>query len=236
MHFEALFTYGSTLSPLTRKPDSQPDRFAVVSDLESALRELGHPQLARVADRLMAPITIAHDGGKLSLITRAEARRELSRDLYLAGRLSKKLQIHHGDLTDLIEGAARIVVEISALDLPRQISLEEAVLRCLSISYRAEVRPEDERKPRALFDAFPEHYLVRFRPLVEAHARSRGLEVIRGSLVDRRASTVRAAEAKELKRFLRNCRLRAMARWPQQLLIFRGSIGYVITKLRRSWA
>jgi hypothetical protein len=236
MRFEALFTYGSTLSPLTRKRDSRPDHFAIVSDLGAALRELGHPLLARVAKRMIQPITVAHDGGKLSLITREAARRELGRDLYLAGRLSKKLQLHHGDIAELIEEAAHIVVEISALDLPRQISIEEAVLRCLAISYRAEVRPENERKPRALYDAFPDFYLARFAPLVEAHARSRGLEVIRGSLIDRRASTVRSAEAKELHRYLLRCRWRSVARWPQQLMIFRGSIGYVLTKLRRSWA
>ena len=81
MHFEALLhLWQQQLSPLTRKPDSQPDRFAIVSDLESALRELGHPQLARVADRLMAPITIAHDGGKLSLYhARAGPARALAR-------------------------------------------------------------------------------------------------------------------------------------------------------------
>jgi hypothetical protein len=236
MHSESVFTYGSTLSPITRKADSRPDHFAIVPDVHAALRELGHPILARVAHLLIPPITIAHDGGKLSLITRAQARRELLGDLYLAGRLSKRLEVHHGDVSDLVSEATRIVVEISALDLPRQLSLEEAVLRCLAISYRAEVRPEDERKPRALFDAFPEFYRARFAPLVEAHARSRGIEVVRGSLIDRRASTVRAHEARELRAFLRRCRWRSVARWPQQLAIFRGSVGYVLTKLLRSWS
>ncbi len=235
MQSESIFTYGSTLSPITRRPDSRPDHFAIVPDVPTALRELGHPLLARVAHRLIAPITIAHGGAKLSLITRAQARRELLNDLYLAGRLSKRLDIHHGDISDLVDEAARIVVEISALDLPRQISLEEAVVRCLAISYRAEVRPESAEKPWRLFDAFPDFYLRRFVPLVEAHARARGIEVARGSLYDRRAATVRAREAAELRGFLRRCRWRSMLRWPQQLVVFRGSIGYVLTKLRRSW-
>src|SRR5262249_46721969 len=100
----ALLSYGSCLSPLTRAPDSLPDRFALVDDLAETLRALGHPSLALLAQRLIPPVTIAHEDGKLSLISVADARRELTapRDLYLAGRLSKRVEFHFGECDDLI--------------------------------------------------------------------------------------------------------------------------------------
>jgi hypothetical protein len=39
-----------------------------------------------------------------------------------------------------------------------------------------------------------------------------------------------------LERLLARSRRRAMLRWPQQLFVFRGAVGYVMGKLRRSWA
>lgn len=238
MRCRALLTYGSTLSLSTRRPDSAPDRFALVDNLEETLRELHRPLLARVAHLLIPPITLSVDGAKLSLITPAVAGAELAarRDLYLAGRLSKRLEIHHGELDALVAQSVATVVEVAALGLGRRTSLEDAILRCLAISYLAEVRPERPDKPRALFDAFPEFYRARFSPLVEAHARGRGILVENGQLYDARPDAVRAAEARQLRILLRRSKRRAVLRWPQQLLIFRGSARYVLAKLRRAWS
>jgi hypothetical protein len=227
----ALARYGSTLSPLLQKPDSVPDLLALVDDVPTALYALGHPHLAKL--RLIPPVTVAYECGKLSLFTPEEATRR--DDLYLAGRLSKKLEILHGDFDELIEAAVSTVVEISALGLPRRISLEEAVLDALFVSYRAEVRPEGPDKVRRLFAAFPDFYRRRFAPRIEAHARARGLAVHNDFLVDDRADAVRARERRRLQRLLTRSRRRSILRWPQQLLVFDGSVGYVLGKLRRSW-
>jgi hypothetical protein len=231
-----LFLYGSTLSPQLRRPDSVPDRFALVDDLGATLHELGEPLLAQLCARLIPPVTLRRDG-KLSLMTWAQAEDELAarRDLYLAGRLSKKIEIVHGDLAPLVEAAITTVVEVSAWDLPRRIDLEDAVVRCLGISYRAEVRPERSDQGRRLYQAFPDFYWRRFAPLVEAHARARGIEVRGSQLIDGRREERRDLERRRLRALLMRSRRRAMLRWPQQLFVYRGSLGYVVGKLRRSW-
>jgi hypothetical protein len=234
----SIFAYGSTLSPRTRRADSVEDLFALVDDLPATLRALGHQRLAPLAAHLIPPVTLAHDGGKLSLMTWAQAERELAarHDLYLAGRLSKKIDVLHGDPAPLVEAAVATVVEVSALDLPRRVSIEEAVLRCLAVSYRAEVRPEPPDKPRRLLEAFADFYWDRFAPRVEAHARERGILSHQGQLIDERPGAMRVCDRYRLERLLARSRRRALLRWPQQLFVFRGSLGYVVAKLRRSWA
>jgi hypothetical protein len=234
----SIFAYGSTLSPRTRRPDSVPDLFVLVDDLGATLQALGHSHLAHLAQHLLPPVTLNHDGSKLSVMSWSQAEAELAarHDLYLAGRLSKKIDVLHGDPTPLVDAAVDTVVEVSALDLPRRVSIEEAVLRCLAVSYRAEVRPEPPDKPRRLLEAFADFYWSRFAPRIENHALSRGILSHQGQLVDGRRGLIRAAEARRLQDILARSRRRAVLRWPQQLLVFRGSIGYVVGKLRRSWS
>jgi hypothetical protein len=231
--------FGSCLSPSTRRPDSIPDLLALVDDLDATLRALQQPRVVRGLARVLPPLTLAADGAKLNLIEPSVALAELRarRDLYLAGRLSKRLEIvlaRDRTIDALVDEAVRAVVESAALGLPRRISLDDAVLRCLQISYLAEVRPEGADKARALHDAFPDFYRARFRPLVEAHARARGLAITRDAVVDDRPPAVRIAEARALRSLLLRSRTRAVLRWPKQALVYRGWLPYVIGKWRRA--
>ena len=55
-------------------------------------------------------------------------------------------------------------------------------------------------------------------------------------MVDRRPDDVRAREARALARLLWRGRLRALARWGREPLLYRGWFPYLVGKLRRAWA
>jgi hypothetical protein len=248
----AAVLFGSTLSPLTRKPTSLPDVFALVDDLDEALARFGISKLGRRLARGMAPATIALGAevsagptiAKLNLATPPQVAGALARrrDLSLAGRLAKKTRLllarddrARAELTAFLEGSAGVMAEAATLGMPRHLTLEEAGRRCFALSYRAELRPERSAQIGARYEAFAAEYRERYQPLVTAAARARGIEVIDGALVDRRPTRVRAGEARALAALLWRGRLRALARWGREPLLYRGWFPYLVGKLRRAW-
>jgi hypothetical protein len=249
----AAVLFGSTLSSATRKPGSIPDVFALVEDLDQALARFGVSRLGRRLARGLAPATIALgaevSGGptiaKLNLATPAQVADALVRlpDLSLAGRLAKKTRLllarddrTRAELSGLLEGASDAMARVATLGLPRALTLEEASRRCFALSYRAELRPERRSQIDARFDAFADEYRQRYQPRLAAEARARGIDVIDDSMVDRRPDDVRAREARALARLLWRGRLRALARWGREPLLYRGWFPYLVGKLRRAWA
>jgi len=247
----AAVLFGSTLSPATRRPGSIPDVFALVDDLDLALARFGVPRWARRLAHGLAPATIALgteiDGGpaiaKLNLATPAQTAGALARlrDLSLAGRLAKKTRfLVHRDagaraqLAALLDAAADAMARTAVLGLPGHITLEEASRRCFGLSYLAELRPEGPAQIAARFDAFAVEYRERYQPRLMAAARARGIDVIDGALVDRRAPAARRRDAWALSRLLWRGRLRALARWGREPALYRGWFPYLVGKLRRA--
>ncbi|MFY9825027.1 MAG: hypothetical protein WAM82_26855, partial [Thermoanaerobaculia bacterium] len=189
----SLTLFGSCLAPTTRRPGSIPDLFAVVDELDVALKHEGIGPIARAAARFLPPATVAfRDPGcrgtlaKLNLIEPGTAARALRtpRDLYLAGRLGKHTrtlwvrdEACARELDALLDAAAAAIVEVVLNGLGARCSLEAAVRQCVAISYAAEVRPESPAKIEALQRAFAAEYEARYRPLLVARARARGLTV-----------------------------------------------------------
>jgi hypothetical protein len=122
------------------------------------------------------------------------------------------------------------------LGLPRECPLEQATRRCFALSYRAELRPERPAHIAVRFDAFAEDYRADYRPRLIAVARERGIEAIGDTLIDRRSALVRRREGWQLSRLLWQGRLRALARWGRQPLLYRGWFPYLIGKLHRARA
>jgi hypothetical protein len=245
----ALALFGSCLSPRTRRAGSIPDLFASVDDLDGVLGRLGVGVLGRWAARVLPPITLAFRGpggtplAKLNLIdpTTLAAALAARRDLYLAARLGKRVELAyardavcHDELEVAQSLAARTMAEVALLGRPRRWSRQHAIERCVTVSYEAEPRPETPTKVRALFDAFAAHYVARFGALVDAVAAERGLVLVDDAFVDERSSAVRAREARSLRRLLFRSRLRMMARWPKQALVYRGWLPYLVQKIRRA--
>jgi hypothetical protein len=232
----SLTLFGSCCSELTRSADSIPDWLAVVDDVDGVLRALGHGPFARaVARALPPPATVAP---KLNLIEPGQLSWELAarRDLYLAGRLSKRTQpVFVRDLEAGLEleaagrAARATIAEVAQWGLPRVAPLAGVIRRCVSLSYEAEVRPERPEKIVALHDAFADWYRETYGPLLAERVRG---EVV----VDERPEAERAGERRALRRLLFRSRLRAVARWPKGLVLYDGALTYLWAKLRRARA
>jgi hypothetical protein len=128
------------------------------------------------------------------------------------------------------------VAGLVSAEMPRRHPVGEAVLGCLALSYRAEVRPEGPQKVRALYESFSDYYDARFAPLLINAAARRGIrhDPAVGLFIDERDERVRQKERAEVLRILRKSRLRAVLRWPKQALVYRGWLTYVIDKRRRA--
>jgi hypothetical protein len=247
----SLTLFGSCLAPTTRRPGSIPDLFALVDDLDVALTQEGIGPVARAAARFLPPATVAlRDRGrrdavaKLNLVEPATVERELRapRDLYLAGRLGKHTrtlwvrdEACARELYGLLGAAATTIVEVVLNGLGPRCALEVAVRRCVAISYAAEVRPESPAKIEALHRAFAAEYDARYRPLLVAHARARGLVVEGDDLVDHRAPEAALVALRDRDALLSRSRIRSVARWPKQAMLYRGWLPYLAGKLRRAW-
>lgn len=246
----SLVLFGSCLSPATQRPGSIPDAFAVVDDLAPALAALGVSKLGRRLARGLPPATLRLDDGgvpvaKLNVIDAATLQREGAgrTDLYLAGRLAKRTEcvFTRDDAArveiDGVRAAAReAVARLALVGLPRRTTIDPVLRRCVSLSYDAEPRPEKPAKIRALYDAFADWYPPRFLPLLYARARALGIGVEAGALVDERPDAVRRAEQQDLNALLRRSWLRAAARWPKGIVLYRGWFPYLVGKLQRAWA
>lgn len=222
----SLTLFGSCLSPLTRRADSIPDWFAVVDDLDAALRWAGVGRLARATAWMLPPITVAP---KLNLIERGQLADALAmrRDLYLAGRLGKRTELVFArdaqcelELEGALASARATMAEVAQWGFPHEVPLEAMLRRCVSLSYEAELRPERAEKISALFDAFAPWYAETYGPL----------------LAERLPKSPRRLEGERhaLDALLFRSRLRCVARWPKGMLSYRGWLPYLRGKLLRA--
>jgi hypothetical protein len=249
----SLVLFGSCLSARLRRPGSIPDFLAILDEgsLKSALPRLGCRTLTRCLASILPPLTLAlrPDGqgaalAKLNLIEARTADDELARlpDLYLAGRLSKRTAVLYArnpscqaELQRFCARAALAVAELTVLDLPRRFSLSTAVRACISLSYRAEVRPEGAQKWELLYDSFAAHYDEFFAAPLFAAAVAKGLrwDGQLGLFRDERTDSARGAGRAELLALVRRSRRRSVLRWPKQVLVYQGWLAYVGDKCRR---
>jgi hypothetical protein len=123
----------------------------------------------------------------------------------------------------------------SVLDgLPKRCELDAAVRRCVTLSYDAEVRPETAKRVAAAYRAFATEYRARYRPLLVRRAPEHGVRLEGEWLIDARTPTVAQRERRRYDGLLFTSRLRSVARWPKQALVYRGSLPYLWGKLRRA--
>jgi hypothetical protein len=247
----SLSLFGSCLAEATRAPGSIPDLFAVVDDARAAARALGAGRAAAAAlVRPLPPATLALLGAggaplaKVNLIEPAALRRALREgrlpDLTVVGRLSKRVEVvwardsaAAAEIAAALEAAARAVARAALLDLPRRLPLAAFARRCFALSYRGEVRPESAAQIGARFDAFAPLYEQRFGRLAAALAPP-GITVAGGELYDGRSPGARLRDRLALAALLGRSRLRSVLRWPRAALLYRGSLRYVLGKLRRA--
>lgn len=249
-NLRSLVLFGSCLSDATKRPGSIPDAFAVVDALDPALDALNVSAFGRRVARFLPPATLRLEAGgvaiaKLNVVDGATLARQAGgrTDLYLTGRLSKRTEcvFTRDDAArveiDGVRAAAReAVARLALIGLPRRTTIDPVLRRCVSLSYDAEPRPEKPAKIRALYDAFADWYPPRYLPLLYGRARSLGIRIDGESLVDERPDAVRQAELRGYRALVRRSWLRAAARWPKGMALYRGWFPYLVGKLQRSWA
>lgn len=252
----ALILFGSCLAPGLSQASSVPDLLAVVDDLDAALVALGCGPLVRALGRTLPPFTLAFRGpgaepetalrAKLNLVSLSTVRQAIEAlpDLYLAGRMSKPVallwardvtsaeaarSLHEDSLAAVVDRALRC----STGDRP----ITDVIDAVIGFSYQAEVRPEGPEKVRALRKSFTVFYERILPALILPIAERAGFSLDRSGaeplLRDLRSAEQRAADRRSVAALLRRSRLRAILRWPRQLIVYRGAVTYVLGKWRR---
>lgn len=253
-----LVLFGSRLPQRNDPNDSRdgamglPDLLAILDDgtLAAMLKRHRKPWLLRWAARHLQPTTLALRNGdtivaKLNLIERGALWRDLRRlpDLYLAGRISKALQPLYSrdahslrDVQDAAHLAAQRIADWVLRDIHHRVSIDDAVARCVGLSYRAELRPEGPRKLQALRAQHSDFFRARFTPPLQEQATCWTIhfDADRGLLRDVRGPITRLRDRWAVQALLGRSRLRSIARWPKQMLAYDGWWPYVKDKLRRA--
>ena len=229
------------------------DLFAILDDgaLAGAAARLGkqpHPLLLQHLPPLTLALSIPGSErarAKLNLIEISALRQALHAlpDVYLAGRLSKPMRLYaardaacQAEHSSLVAEAAQAISTVVLQGQRGHRTRLSVVSECAFVSYRAELRPEGPRRLQALWQRNQDALVARFDPLLVATAPTLGLRYDPGEQIffDERDRASRARQQLAYARLIRHSRLRSLARWPKQMLVYRGWVGYVAGKLRRS--
>lgn len=252
----ALILFGSCLAPGLSQASSVPDLLAVVDDLDAALVALRCGPLVRALGRTLPPFTLAFQGpgaepeselrAKLNLVALSTARQAIEElpDLYLAGRMSKPVALLWARDEASAEAARSLHEDSLAAVIDRALrrstgdrSVTDSVDAVIGLSYQAEVRPEGPEKVRALRASFADFYARIVPAQLLPIAERAGFSIDRSGpelrLRDLRSVEQRAADQRSVTTLLRRSRLRAILRWPRQLIVYRGAVAYVLGKWRR---
>ena len=241
--------FGSCLSPETRSPTSFPDFFLVVEDYGrtpgSWLARLGHRILAPDLYHLGRP---GPDGKildcKYYLISREDLWRATgpeARDLYVLGRLSKRVAIIYARDRGSENLAGRVLARageqaarLAAALLEGPAAEDDFYREVLRLSYRAERRLEDERKIESLFRSgesfYRRVYGGRVERLLEENILMRRPDQ---ALVRNPAGP--GLRPDQVQRFLERSRRRAQMRWPKMMLTVDNWVDQLLQKLERTY-
>ncbi len=229
------------------------DLFAILDDgaLAEAAARLGTPPRPLLLNHL-PPLTLAlslpgseHARAKLNLIEISPLQRVLHAlpDVYLAGRLSKPMQLYvardatcRAEHSSLMNQAAQAISTIVLQGQRGHRTRLSVIAECALVSYRAELRPEGPRRLQTLWQRNQDALVARFEPLLLATAPTLGLRYDPGEQIffDERDRASRTRQQLAYALLLGRSRLRSLVRFPKQMLVYRGWAGYVADKLHRS--
>ena len=244
----AVMLYGSTLSPLTARPDSFPDFFIILEDYSKVPGSAGRKLLLNILPPSVFSLKIPGDDKilqcKYNLISRAHLRRATGpnmRDVYIAGRLSKFLGIIYArDARAREEILSALCQAVSSLqwpalaDLPLEFDNAEFALACLSVSYLGEVRPAEPEKIREILASRPDFYRRLYDIFLNNYI-ARGILLRRN---ERFAQNISKAERKKnrnrTRRLYRRSRRRGILRWPKHILTVGDWLELLHAKVERS--
>jgi hypothetical protein len=242
----AIVFYGSRLSAGSHAATSLYDFFVFTDDYGAFFAN--ERRVDRALARVLPPSTyyvkVGEARAKYNVVSLADFEHDASprtRDLFLAGRLSKRVHIVYtrddGVTEALLTGllaAMQLVVPLAVARLPGEFSFEEYLRAVLALSYAAEIRVESDEKVGKLLDAHRDFYTFMYGGLLESLERE-GL-VVRGGEDDRwhqEISTL-AQRQKRAARLLASSRRRMYARWFKYMATLDGWVDLMLEKVERT--
>jgi len=178
----------------------------------------------------------------LSLEHLKKATSDHARDIFILGRLGKRVGIVYAKDEAALDSIASCILSAMCLNLafllptlPGQVALDDLIIRLLSMSYAGDFRIERETKVEELFEVEKDFYRYTYGWLTEK-ARDNGLPLVREG---KTCSSLLSPEERERRNrqtvsFLRRSRRRSVYRWPKALMTFGNYLDYLLTKVERS--
>jgi len=244
-NLQAVIFFGSCLSEKTRSPTSFKDFIVVVEKY----RRTGLNPFAWLSHWLLPPdlfhLELAEDERKseckyylISSSQLAQAVGEGAKDLYLMGRLSKRIALiyfrgeQERELILSVQAKAIQRASELALALLEEFDLEGFIKAVLRLSYLAETRLEDERKVESLYQAHLEFYQRVYGAVLESLIERGWVEREEEGKFKVSSSPLTRSELEE---FLIKSRKRFKARWPKMILTVDNWLEQLLGKLERTY-
>ena len=246
-NLRAVIFFGSCLSELSKSPTSFKDFIVIVDKYrltsKNPLKWLSHwllpPDLFHLAEERQEK-KYECKYYIISLKQLLDATSAQAKDLYILGRLSKRIAvIYYRDQ----EGLELILdAHVSSIQRANQLSLSllerfdkagfiKAVMR---LSYLAETRLEDERKVESLYLAHSEFY-KKVYGLILKELIEKGIVREEGQDNFRVIGAKLPVDKRKVEEFLVLSRKRFKARWPKMILTVDNWLEQLLAKLERTY-
>lgn len=246
-NLRAVIFFGSCLSEKSRSETSFKD-FIIVVD---KYRKTSWNPAQWLSHWMLPPdlfhLSLEKDGKKheckyylISLKQLQDATGENAKDLYLMGRLSKRIAIIYQrdpeSLELIAQAQTQAIQRASELSLAflDRFTLEGFIQAVMKLSYLAETRLEDDRKVESLYQAHLEFYQNLYRLILDDLLEKKLIEKI-GEREFKVISEKIPLQKDDLDRFLIKSRKRFKARWPKMILTVDNWLEQLLGKLERTY-
>ncbi len=223
----AILLYGSRIHPPRDRAPSMLDFIVLVDDYDGLPTSRFRKRLCRILPPTVFYLEVPTPAGsslrcKYNIVSATDldaALAESMRDVYLAGRMSKRTRTMYvrdaaaaQQLANWRKTAAARLHGLALTLLTEEFRLEEYAAAYLGASYLGELRPAEPGKPRKLYEADQTYYDALFTALLSGERRTpRGY----AGLVASDAAAI--ALRKRAVRLMRRSRRRGILRWPKHI-------------------
>lgn len=249
----AALLYGSRLTRSSPGRHSAYDMLLVVDGQRKfyrRLKEAGHtrrsPLVMSLFGHVLSPNSVAHrldqdTLAKCLVVTRRELRRAMSdraRDHFVLGRMVQQVAILHArdaeaeqELREALERGRRTPLRWALPFVEAPFTVREFARGMVAVSYRSEIRPEQNARPHEVVAAQAEFFDRTYAPILE--------EAVREGLLTESEEGFRPLRApswwlvQRLKLYFFSSRVRSTARWVKHVYTFEGWQEYIVRKVER---
>ncbi len=243
----AVIFFGSCLSEKTKSATSFKDFIVVVE----RYRRTSLNPLAWLSRWILPPdlfhLALEQEGKKheckyylLNAPQLKDTTSEQAKDLYVLGRLSKRIALIYARdeasrelVLQAQESAMRRASRLSLAFL-EGFNLEEFIKAVLRLSYLAETRLEDERKVESLYTAHKEFYHRAYALILDELINAGAVK----KLAEARYQVIKdrlEMKKDEVEEYLIKSRKRFKARWPKMILTVDNWLDQLLGKLERTY-